>query len=312
MNFQFTLRKRYFFILLLLALFSSKVRSQTLDDAFMMNKTQICMGVFFTHSDWDHYWEGIYRRTNLNLGTVNSNSYSYGGIYGITDKLNILASVPYIFTNASAGTLHGASGLQDLSLGLKYKAVNLKGRAGKLGLYGLAGVSLPTTNYLADYLPLSIGLKSQTLSFRLLGDYQFHKYFFTGSYYYNFRRNIAIPKTAYYTTSLILSDQVQMPNTDGITLRSGFRSTHLVVEAIFQNYTTLGGFDIRTNDNPFPSNRMNWNSLGMNVKYEFKKPLNGFILYGGYNYVFQGRNVGQSKTFDIGLFYAFYISNNHK
>ncbi len=286
-------------------------QGQSMDDAFMMNKHQICTGGLYTHNSYDYYWEGTLRRNNLNLGTVTTQSYTYMGIYGITNRLNILASLPYIATQSSAGTLRGMKGLQDIVISLKYQAYSYKSNFGKFKLFAIAGVSFPSNNYLADYLPLSIGLKSRTLSGRIMGDYQFHHFFFTGSYYYTFRSNIAIDRNAYYTTQLYLTDQVEMPNIDGFTLRSGYRSIHWVLEAILQNYNTLGGFDIRRNDNPFPSNRMNWNSLGTNIKYEFSKPFNGFTLYGGAAYVINGRNVGQSRIFDLGLFYAFYLSKKH-
>ncbi len=301
--------KHFLFIFLPITL-SSYCLGQTNDDAFMMNKSQICLGGMFTYSSFDHYWEGTFKRNNLNLGTVTSRNYSFMGIYGITRNINFLWSIPYITTHSSAGTLHGMSGFQDLSLMLKFHAVNLKGSFGKIDLFGIGGITFPTNAYLADYLPLSIGVRSRTVPIRVLVDYQFRKIFFTGSYFYSFRENITLDRNSYYTTELHLTNQVAIPDVDGFTLRSGYRSPHLVVEAIFQNYTTLGGFDIRKNDNPFPSNRMNLNSLGMNIKYEFKKPLNGFTLYGGANYVLSGRNIGQMKTFDTGLFYAFYTQKH--
>jgi len=298
--------------LLILIGWGLKGNAQNIDDVFMMNKYQTCDGLMASTSSFDHYWEGNLKRNNLNIGTVTSQSLAFMGVYGISDHFNILVGLPYIKTKASAGTLHGLEGVQDLSISLKYQGLDIKSGASEFRIFGVGGISVPASNYLADYLPLSIGLKSRTLSLRLLGDYQFRHFFFTGSFFYNLRSTIAIDRNSYYTTELHLTDQVSMPNVDGFTLRSGFRSTHLVLEAIFQNYNTLGGFDIRRNDNPFPSNRMNWTSLGMNIKYEFTKPLNGITIYGGGNYVLDGRNVGQSKTFDLGLFYAFYIHSHSK
>ena len=66
--------------------------------------------------------------------------------------------------------------------------------------------------------------------------------------------------------------------------------------------TSLGGFDIRRNDMPFPSNRMNATMVGGNIKYVVTK-LSGLTLVGGGNYVVAGRNVGQSYNFNGGLFY---------
>ena len=65
------------------------------------------------------------------------------GNYGISRKLNALFSVPYVKTKASAGTLHGMDGIQDLSLFLKWRPFQKKLGDGRLSLFGIAGVSFP-------------------------------------------------------------------------------------------------------------------------------------------------------------------------
>ncbi|MFZ8417690.1 hypothetical protein ACO1L7_14435, partial [Staphylococcus aureus] len=67
--------------------------------------------------------------------------------------------------------------------------------------------------------------------------------------------------------------------------------------------TTLGGFDIRKNDMPFPSNKMNSTSTGVTIKYTL--PSNIHISFiSAVNYVIAGRNVGQAASFSVGCFYA--------
>src|SRR5580700_1840964 len=102
-------------LLLLLLLQPGGLRAQTDEDAIMMSKNNFCVGGTFTYSSWKNYWEGTFKRDNLNLGTVSTKMYGLMGNYGITSKLNIMVSSPYIQTHASAGTLHGMNGIQDLS-----------------------------------------------------------------------------------------------------------------------------------------------------------------------------------------------------
>jgi hypothetical protein len=64
-----------------------------------------------------------YKRSALNLGTVSSQMVSVMGDYGITSKLNLLFGAPYVKTKASAGTMRGTEGIQDLSLWLKWLAL---------------------------------------------------------------------------------------------------------------------------------------------------------------------------------------------
>ena len=196
------------FAVLALTLFGWGAQAQTDDDAVMMAKYNLCAGGMYSHSAWDYYWEGTYHRNNANLGTVTTQMVSLMGIYGITRRLAIVASAPYVWTDASAGVLHGMHGIQDLSGWLKWEAYRQKiGSRGKLKLFGAVGGSVPLTNYLADYLPLSIGLHSRTVSGRIIADYQLGHFFAAATGTYTWRSNITIDEQSYYTTQFRLPQQ---------------------------------------------------------------------------------------------------------
>jgi hypothetical protein len=233
--------------------------------------------------------------------------YSVMGAYGVTDKVNILFAVPYVTTKASAGTLHGMKGFQDASLWVKYMPIDKKLGKGDLSIYGLAGVSAPLSNYVADYLPLAIGVRSKTLSLRAMGDYQVGKMFATLSGTYIFRDNIKIDRDAYYTTEMHYTNKVEMPDALSFNFRAGYRHNDIIAEAFLDNYTTLGGFDITRNNMPFPSNKMNATRLGANVKYHLKD-LQWLQLVVNGNHVIAGRNVGQSTSINAGLFIVFSVA----
>ena len=42
------------------------------------------------------------------------------------ERLNIIAQVPHVGTNASQGVLHGIQGIQDLTLAAKYRFAEVK------------------------------------------------------------------------------------------------------------------------------------------------------------------------------------------
>ena len=289
------------FVLLLL-LQSTGLKAQTDEDAIMMSKNNFCVGGTYSHSSWDHYWEGTFHRNNLNLGTVSTQMVSLMGNYGITRKLNVMVGAPYVWTHATAGTLHGEHGIQDLSAWLKWLAVEQNIGKGVLSIYAMGGGSIPLTNYVSDYLPLAIGLHSKTLSGRLMADYQQGNFFVTAFGTYTWRHDIDIDQNAYYTTSLHLTNQVDMPNVASEMLRIGYRSDRWIIEALVTNMNTLGGFDIRKNDMPFPSNKMNSTMIGGHVKYSIKK-VDGLSVNVDYDYTVAGRNVGQAGTIDAGVFY---------
>ena len=73
---------------------------------------------------------------------------------------------------------------------------------------------------------------------------------------------------------------------------------------MIDNLTTLGGFDIRKNHMPFPSNRMNATDIAVHVKYTLPCDTH-FSLDGVGSYTIAGRNVGQAAGFMIGAYYVF-------
>lgn len=283
--------------------------AQTESDGIKMAKNNFCGGLTYSYSYWDHYWEGTFKRDNANIGRVSTSNISVMGAYGVLDHLNIIFSLPYIKTNSSAGTLKGQQGLQDLSLYLKWLALEKNVDSSKFLLYTVLGGSTTTNNYAADFLPMSIGLKSSTISIRLIGDYQIKHFFVTASGNYTYRFNIKIDRTAYYTDKMIYSNEVYMPNAFASKLGLGYRNGELIFEGIIDFWNTLGGFDIRENDMPFPSNKMNMTKAGINLKVPIKK-VNGLSIIANSFYTLQGRNVGQPLSGTLGIFYIITLKKN--
>jgi hypothetical protein len=292
---------RCLFVLICILSFNA-LRAQTDIDAITMAKNNLCVGPMYSYSSWRNYWEGTYKRDNLNLGRVSTQMIGLMGSYGVTKNLNALFSVPYVKTKASGGTMQGMSGIQDLSLWLKWQPLKTKVGKGTFSLFGIGGVATPLSDYVADYLPLSIGMRATTLSARVMADYHIGKFFVTGSGTYTHRTNVKIDRTSYYTTESHLTNRVEMPDVASFNFRTGLRSKHLIAELILANMTTLGGFDIRKNDMPFPSNRMVATTAGVNVKYTVHN-VRGLELIASGNRVIAGRNVGQATAVNGGIFY---------
>jgi hypothetical protein len=315
MNF-FRTKKRFApAFVLLCACAPMSIFAQTDNDGIMMNKHQWCNGAEYMHSQWTNYWEGTLKRNNLNLGTVSTQSVMVMSNFGITNNLNVIASVPYIWTKASAGTLHGMKGFQDASLFLKWRAITVPVAKGKLSLFAVGGISTPTHNYVIDFLPLSIGLGSTNLTGRITADYQKGIFYATLSGAYVWRSNVKLDRTSYYTTEMHYTNVVQMPDMLNFNFDFGIRKKYLVAEANVLNMTTLGGFDMRRNDMPFVSNRMNSTSIGLHAKYTlpFFSHLElvaggGYVIGGvkiGQQNILQPRNVGQSTSLHVGGYYIF-------
>jgi hypothetical protein len=291
---------------------SQLLYAQTDVDAIMLKKNVLCIGGMYANDSWTNYWEGTFKRNNQNIGKVTTQMFGVMGNYGITDRLNVLFSVPYVSTKATMGTLTGLDGIQDFALMLKYLMVQKKfSNNDKLSLYAVGRVSTPLTNYVADFLPLSIGLRSKTAAIRALADYQYAKYFASASAAYTYRSNIDIDRNAYYTTEMHYTNEVEMHDAASFNIRAGYRSRYWVAEGVFDKMKTLGGFDIRKNDMPFPSNKMNATRVGANFKHTLKA-VTGLEVTGGAMYTIAGRNVGQSTTINAGVFYLMNLSSRAK
>lgn len=202
-------------------------------------------------------------------------------------------------------------GIQDLSFFIKWLPIEKQVGAGLFSLYAIGGASVPLTNYEEDFMPLSIGLHSKTFSGRILFDYQIKQLFFTGSGTYVYRDNIKLDRTSYYTTEIHFTNEVEMPNASNFNFRGGYRSDKLIAEAVVNKFTTLGGFDISKNNMPFPSNRMNATSVGVNVKYVVTPNHNLSVIAGG-NTTVAGRNVGKATTYYGAIFYILDFTHKTK
>ena len=284
-------------------------RAQTIDDGVMMGKGELFAGDIYTHDQWDHYWEGGLKRDNGNIGTLTTESNTVIGVYGITDRLNLLSNVPYIWTEASQGVLHGMNGVQDLSLAAKYSLVEReKTPVGSLRLIGVLAAAFPLTGYTPDFLPLSIGSASKRVSFRGTASMQGEDgVFVDASAAWTWRSDVTLDRPYYFTNDqLYMTDQVRMPSVLDVGAMGGFRGPRLMAAATVMVQHMSSGGDIRRQDAPFLSNRMNALRVGGVVMWPLPK-LAPLAVRASYAHTVTGRNVGQSQTVSLGLVYRFYL-----
>jgi hypothetical protein len=291
----------------LLTLGVAPLHAQTIDDGLMMPRRQLCTGFAYMHDSWNEYWEGPLQRGNGNIGTITTESLSWMGTYGVTDRVNVIAMAPYVWTEASAGTLRGMEGLQDLTAAVKWNALRAGlTRHGTLQAFLVASGSVPLTDYTPDYQPLAIGLGSRQASGRLTLSFQAEKgWFVEGTGAYTFRDEVALDRPAYFDGErLVHSDRVAMPDVIDYTFRAGYWKHGLYAPISFSQRITLGGSDIRRQDMPFISNRMESSRVDALAMYYLPKPKNVVVRLGA-SYTVSGRNVGQSTTFLAALLYTF-------
>jgi Putative MetA-pathway of phenol degradation len=279
--------------------------AQSLNDGIFMHKNITCVGVAATHDSWDQYYEGSLLRKNGNIGTVTTQSVGVMGNYGIRNDLNVIAMLPYVRTRATGGTLAGMSGLQDLTVGLKYKLIEKPLKNAQLSVNVVGVASTPITNYVADHMPLAIGMRCKTASARLMLHY-ITTDGWTGSITggYTARGSIQLDRNSYYTTQLVENNQVKTPNMTNISARLGYCTFRLAAELLYETNKCTSGSDIRRQDMPFLTNKNNASRAGFFVYYRIKA-LKDIQLMGQVQRTIAGRNTSKSNTYTCGVFHFF-------
>jgi hypothetical protein len=294
-------------LLMLAALGASSASAQTLDDGLLIPKKTLTTGVMYAHDSWNEYWEGSLKRTNGNIGTLTTQSVAWVGGYGVTDRLSLMATLPYVWTHASQGVLHDLSGFQDLTFAAKFRLLST-GPTGKgiLNAFLVGAAAVPIGDYTPDFYPLSIGTGGSRAAARLTVGYESTSaWFANASSGYTFCNNVRLNRNSYFTDGqLFLTNEVTMPNVLENSISVGASPGNWRIPVSLVQRHTLGGGDIRRQDMPFVSNRMDFVRLDGGVMYRLPKSLTvGF----GAGRVLNGRNVGQSTTFTSGLSYALHF-----
>lgn len=296
-------------ILVLIVPVAAAARAQTVDDGSLVPRRSLSTGVAYAHESWSQYWEGTLKRDNDNIGTVTTRSVTWAAAYGVSDRLSVMAMLPYVWTHASQGPLHGMAGVQDLTLAAKYRllATPFTGRGTLRAIVALAA-GMPASDYTPDFLPLSIGLASRRFSGRFTLNFQAHEgWFLNGSAAYTWRAKVTLDRPAYYTDGrLVLSDEVAMPDVFDYSVTAGYERGRLSIPLSLSQQRTLGGGDIRRQDMPFVSNRMDFARVDGAVMYALPAPGETGIRI-GLSRIVSGRNVGQATTLTAGLVRTFHF-----
>ena len=217
--------------------------------------------------------------------------------------------LPYVWRHTSQGVLLGMKGVQDLTVAVKYNVVDTPfTRHGSLRTFAVVSAGAPIGDYTPDFLPLSIGSSSRSLAGRLTLHFQARPgWFVRGTGAYTWRGNVKLDRPAYYTNGqLFFSNEVAMPDVFDYTASAGYLDRRLHAPVYFTQQYTRGGGDIRRQDMPFVSNRMNFSKIGAFAQYWLPSSRNLSVRLEA-NRTLKGRNVGQSTTLTAGVFYIFHF-----
>jgi hypothetical protein len=277
--------------------------AQALDDGLMVGRGYLRSTVELSRDRWSEYWEGTLQRSNESIGAVTTSAVTYTVVYGVTPRLNLLATLPHVSTQASAGPLSDMEGWQDVTVGAKLRLLRARvSDRATLGLTALGAVGGPTSDYSPDFLPMSIGVGAKRATARgALHVKDRTNFFLDATVGHTWRSTVHLDRPAYYTDgSLTLSDEVAMPDVRDWTFGVGYQDATWCIPVMLMGQRTLGGGDIRRQDMPFPSNRMDLTRVGGKVMYTLPKVSQVIVSLGAAR-TLAGRNVGRSTTVSAGV-----------
>ncbi len=284
--------------LLLSALSTS---AQILTSGFYPNKGQLTIAPSFNYKRSNSFFEGTALAPGNpgGAGDLRANIVNLYAEYGITDKLSVDLSVPYIAIEAANGALtldeedqfEGAyaSGVQDLNLFAKYKLYENHSDAGCIKIGAAAGVGFP----LSDYEPrgvVSIGNKAKTVNI-------------DGIFQYEFPFNLFVEAQGGY--SYKDSDGLDVPNAFAYGFKIGYFSEHFYLHTEIDIQDSIDGLDIGgpgfRGPGDLPNTEVDYTLLNFTLYVPVYKDIIG--LSTGYSNVIAGRNANKETTISVGLVY---------
>lgn len=262
-------------VIVLFLLISAPAIGQGPVDGFMKGKGNLSMGLSYNYEKSSLFFAG---NNKINLART-IQSLSLFGIYGISKKLDVQISVPYINMNNG-----GESNLQDASLYFKYALF----KKNKFQLMGALGGYLPLSNYETGG-GNAIGQQNTAIDTRLISQYFFDNgHFFTVQAGYFFKSS-------------------PTPSSLSASIKYGIASSKIYLDFWYEFHTSFGGTDYQGIGDLNPSTQGGFKSLGFGYHKigmtAYKEIAKSFGVFTNIAYTPLGRNIGQGIRLGIGFTY---------
>jgi hypothetical protein len=233
--------------------------------------------VSFTYESYDEFWMGTNKVSDPGLGRVRTNSTTFYTQYGLSDRVTLLANLPYVNTRGDGLAGFSESGLQDLSALLKV-SLAARGASARSSVVLAGGIRTIASNYEANK-PVDIGDGTVDGLLRLVFMLQ------AGSFYW--------------------SQQVgfdarggEAPNGFPVYTEVGYTLGRATLSLLYNGYWADGGTDIGDPGFTFPGNQDETQRVGT------KAYLRMGDNWGAVAHVFttlSGRNSGDTTGVAAGL-----------
>ena len=260
-------------------------------DGFLKGKGVFNLVPNFSFNNADRYFGAPGETYDI---PFNGNTLSVFSEYGLTEKIDLVATGAYVFTSAR-------SGFQDGGVFVKYRPVyHQTQKAGKIGLLLGTGLSFP----LADYEPAAegaLGQKAVVMPLRMLLQWELpFGLFLHASGGYNVRFDeLKAEDIAGITAVRPDYEPVEPPDYGTLLLKAGFPAKHFYVDGWVEWQKAYGGSDYAPGLPDLPqAYGVSYTQTGGTLYYS-DNGRTGYILSGAYT--FQGRNTSDVVRVTLGM-----------
>jgi hypothetical protein len=223
----------------------------------------------------------LYQGTEPLKSGRNTMAYSVFGIYGISDRINVQANIPYLNVNKGKVT-----DFQDFSLYFKYLLLSKDNSKGKLDLMAATGLSQPLGEYVTSGSS-AIGQMAITGDGRLIAQQNFNNNFFASLQAGYFLKTDPIPNSV--SSSLKIGYAGKFYADVWYEFLHAFGGTDYLGTGSLATTSASGGFR---------GLGFSYNKIGGTVYYAVSKH---FGVFGGASYILSGRNAFKNTGFNLGF-----------
>jgi hypothetical protein len=260
----------------LLILFASATAMEL--NGFMPGDGQADLAISYSRDTYDHFWMGHNKVADPEVGKVTNTSLSMWGQWGISDRLAVLANLPYVTADSDGFGGFAKNGLQDLTVVGKYQLAATETGQGQHLFFAAAGFRTPASGYEANS-PVDIGDGTTDALLRLVYQFEQGPMYLAQQVGFDLRGGDA-------PNGLPLHTEV------GATVRQFTGSF------FYSQYLATGGTDLMAPDSTYPSNKDEYKRLGAKIYGKISGHLGTFV---GVFTTLGGRNSGDTTGLFAGL-----------
>lgn len=251
-------------------------------NGFLPARGEGAVAISYTAESYDEFWVGETKVQEPALGEVETTSLSLWTRWGLTDRLALVANLPYVEVSTDGFAGFEDDGLADLEALLLFRALERSSGAVRHRLVAGAGVRTPASDYEGN-APVSLGDDTTDVLLRLV--YQ-------------------LERGGFYLSQQVGFDSRSDDAPDGFPLYTevGYTVGSITFSGSYSRLFADGGTDIGEPGFTFPSNQEEYERVGAKLFGRFTDRIGGSLSAFT---TLDGRNTGETTGASAGLVLSF-------